>query len=152
MGPSAVSVELPLAPIDDLIRGQNPDLRVSSTAAEALAERIQQEGASVSAEAAERAEVEGRKTIMVKDYHIDLDPDPEDPALPVAPVDRIARLDVDDFRVSQDARIALTAYLQGWAEDVADAAGRLAEHADRKTVQAEDVEAYFAVCDGSATA
>jgi histone H3/H4 len=142
-----VSVELPMATVDDLIRRVNPDLRVSSGAAETLAERIQGRGAAVAADAAGRAREAGRKTIMAEDFAFRIDGVEEDDVeLPIAPVDRIARLDVDDFRVGQQARLVLTAYLERWGERVAEGAGKLARHADRKTVQAEDVEAYFDVC------
>jgi len=62
----------------------------------------------------------------------------------VAPVDRIARLDIDDrFRVAKDARVALADLLEVYATDAARGAVVLAEHAGRRTVQAEDVETYF---------
>ncbi|PSQ44428.1 hypothetical protein BRD17_04150 [Halobacteriales archaeon SW_7_68_16] len=61
----------------------------------------------------------------------------------MAPVDRIARLDIDDYRVSMDARVALASLLESFADDVAAAAADLARHADRRTIKAEDVEAYF---------
>jgi histone H3/H4 len=64
--------------------------------------------------------------------------------LPVAPVDRIARMDVDDrFRVSKDARVALADVLEAYASEAAAGAALLAEHAGRRTVQAEDVQMYF---------
>ena len=64
--------------------------------------------------------------------------------LPVAPVDRIARLDIDDrYRVSMDARIALAGELESYADTVAAAATILARHADRRTIKSEDVEAYY---------
>jgi histone H3/H4 len=42
-----------------------------------------------------------------------------------------------------DARVALAAVLEEYADDVAAAAATLARHADRRTIKAEDVEAYF---------
>ncbi|UWM56897.1 NFYB/HAP3 family transcription factor subunit [Salinirubellus salinus] len=64
--------------------------------------------------------------------------------LPIAPVDRIARLDIDDrYRVSMDARVALAAVLEAYADRVAAAAAVLARHAARRTVKAEDVETYY---------
>ncbi|MGM0592117.1 MAG: histone family protein, partial [Halobacteriota archaeon] len=61
-------------------------------------------------------------------------------------VGRIARLDVDDrFRVSMDARIALADILEDYADNVARGAVKLARHADRRTVQAEDIEMYFSL-------
>ncbi len=138
-----MSVELPFAPVDSVIRRNAGDLRVSAGAAEQLARRIQDHGAALAVEAAERATEDGRKTLMVEDF----DPPPGDRdhlELPVAPVDRIARLDIDDrYRVSMDARVALAAVLEEYADNVAAAAAALARHADRRTVKAEDVEAYF---------
>jgi histone H3/H4 len=62
----------------------------------------------------------------------------------VAPVDRIARLRIDDrYRVSMDARVALADVLEDYADNVARAAAVLARHADRRTIKAEDVETYF---------
>ena len=50
-----MSVELPFAPVDTVIRRQAGGLRVSAEAAEELARRIQEEGADLAAAAAEVA-------------------------------------------------------------------------------------------------
>jgi histone H3/H4 len=138
-----MSVELPFAPVDTIIRRNAGELRVSSGAAEELARRIQHRGARLAAEAAEGATADGRKTLMAADFTTAADLDKDDLELPIAPVDRIARLDIDDYRVSMDARVALAALLEAFADDVAAAAAHLARHADRRTVKAEDVSAYF---------
>ncbi|MFB6151494.1 MAG: histone [Haloarculaceae archaeon] len=138
-----MSVELPFAPVDTIIRRNAGDLRVSAEAAEELARRIQDRGATLAAAAAEEATADGRKTLMASDFGVTRDVDKEDLELPVAPVDRIARLDINDYRVSMDARVALATLLESFADDVAAAAADLARHADRRTVKAEDVEAYF---------
>jgi histone H3/H4 len=141
-----MSVELPFAPVDDIIRRRAGDLRVSAEAAEELARRIQAHGASVARDAAERATGDGRKTLMAEDFGVERVVDKNDLVLPVAPVDRIARLDIDDdYRVSMDARVALADILEEYAANVADAAATLARHADRRTVKAEDIETYFAL-------
>lgn len=141
-----MSVELPFAPVDAIIRRHAGDLRVSADAAAELATRIQAEGAALAVDAAERATADGRKTLMAEDFGTsaaDL-PNQDDLALPVAPVDRIARLDIDDsYRVAMDARVALAAALEAYARRAAEGAVLLAEHADRRTVQAEDFETYF---------
>ncbi|MFB6132317.1 MAG: histone [Halanaeroarchaeum sp.] len=138
-----MSVELPVAPVDTLIRRRAKDLRVSQDAAEELARRIQERGATLAADAAERARAEGRKTLMVEDFADDVTGD-EDIVLPVAPVDRIARLDIpEEFRVAADARVALAARLERWGESVAEGARVLAEHAGRRTIQEEDIETYL---------
>ena len=139
-----MSVELPFAPVDELIRRNADGLRVSADAAEELAYRIQREGAQLAAEAAERADSEGRKTLMVADFDVGSVPDTNELVLPIAPVDRVARLDIHDrYRVSMDARIALATLLEAYADDVAAAAARLARHADRRTIKGEDIEMYF---------
>lgn len=139
-----MSVELPFAPVDTILRRRAGDLRVSADGAAELAQRIQDHGATLAVDAAERAAGEGRKTLMAKDFGPESVPDPESLLLPVAPVDRIARLDIDDrFRVSKDARIALAAKLEAYATDTAEGARVLAEHAGRRTVQAEDIKTYF---------
>jgi len=141
-----MSVELPFAPVDTIIRREAGDLRVSADAAEELARRIQERGAALAREAADRATESGRKTLMVADFGFDgADaPDADSLTLPVAPVDRIARLDIpDEYRVSMDARVALAAHLESFAVDAAEGAATLARHAGRRTVQAEDVETYF---------
>ncbi|CQH47445.1 archaeal histone [Halobacterium hubeiense] len=139
-----MSVELPFAPVDTIIRRHAGDLRVSADAAEELARRIQRRGASLAQDAAERAAADGRKTLMAADFGVETVPDADDLTLPVAPVDRIARLDLDDrFRVSKDARVALADLLESYASDAAEGAAVLAEHAGRRTVQAEDVQTYF---------
>jgi histone H3/H4 len=139
-----MSVELPFAPVDAIIRRNADDLRVSADAAEELARRIQSHGAQLAVEAAERATEDGRKTLMPADFGVERVVDRDDLELPIAPIDRIARLDIDDrYRVSMDARIALADVLEDYADNVAAAAATLARHADRRTIQAEDIETYF---------
>jgi histone H3/H4 len=139
-----MSVELPFAPVDDVIRQNADGLRVSAGAAEELAHRVQAEGARRAAEAARRADRDERKTLMVEDFETDSVPDKDAPTLPIAPVDRVARLDIDDrYRVSMDARIALAADLESYANNVAGAAAMLARHAERRTIKAEDIEVYY---------
>jgi histone H3/H4 len=140
-----MSVELPFAPVDAVIRRNAGNLRVSADAAEALARRIQDLGASLAVEAAERATTDGRKTLMAEDFDITtVDRNAVD--LPIAPIDRIARLDIDDrYRVSMDARIALASRLEEYAEDIATAASMFARHAGRRTIKSEDVDIYFRV-------
>ncbi|MFP4174894.1 MAG: histone [Halobacteriales archaeon] len=141
-----MTVELPYSPVDSLIREADPDMRVSSGAAEELAARIQDRGASLAVDAAENAERDGRKTVRREDFEFETrDARKEDLILPVAPVDRIARLRLDGYRVSKDARLALAAHLEDWALGVAEAAAVLAEHAGRRTVQREDFVTYFEV-------
>ncbi|MHB9287012.1 histone-like protein [Halobacteriales archaeon Cl-PHB] len=139
-----MSVELPVAPVDTLIRRNAGNLRVSAEAAEELARHIQERGAELAAVAAERAEADGRKTLMASDFGTESPPDKDALELPIAPVDRIARLDIDDrYRVAMDARVALAADLEAYANDVAAASTALARHADRRTIKAEDVQAYY---------
>ncbi|MCU4802604.1 NFYB/HAP3 family transcription factor subunit [Halobacteria archaeon HArc-gm2] len=81
---------------------------------------------------------------MPQDFGVDGGRDKDDIELPIAPVDRIARIDIDDrYRVAMDARVALADILEAYADDVAAAAATLARHADRRTVKAEDVETYY---------
>ena len=118
-----MSVELPFAPVDTVIRRNAGTLRVSAEAAEELARRIQRRGARLAVDAAERATADGRKTLMASDFGVSSVPDKDTLELPIAPVDRIARLDIDDsYRVSMDARIALADQLESFADDVAAAA------------------------------
>ena len=139
-----MSVELPFAPVDTVIRRNAGSLRVSADAARELARRIQRRGAELAVEAAERATADGRKTIQAADFGAERVPNTETLTLPVAPVDRIARLDIDErYRVGMDARVALARELEAFADEAARGAARLARHADRRTVQAEDVETYF---------
>jgi len=141
-------VELPFSPVDSLIRTVAGDLRVSADAAEALARKIQSDGAEIAARAAQGTEADGRKTIMVEDFGDVEVPSREAVTLPIAPIDRIARLDVDDrFRVAEDARLALAGILEDRATDIAAGARELAEHAGRRTIQAEDVELYVELCE-----
>jgi histone H3/H4 len=137
----AMSVELPFAPVDTVIRRHAGSLRVSSEATEELARRIQRRGARLAGEAAERATADNRKTLRVTDFDGDGSANPD---LPVAPVDRIARLDIDEeYRVSMDARVALAGILERYAGRVAAAAAVLARHAGRRTITLADVETYF---------
>ncbi|MFC6975160.1 histone [Halomicroarcula sp. GCM10025709] len=139
-----MSVELPFAPVDAVIRRNADGLRVSAEAAEELARRIQTRGSSLAVDAATEATADGRKTLMPEDFGVDGIPDKDTLELPVAPVDRIARLDIDDdYRVSMDARVALADILEGFADDTATAAAALARHAGRRTIKGEDIETYF---------
>ncbi|MFC7214550.1 histone [Saliphagus sp. GCM10025334] len=141
-----MNVELPFAPVDTIIRRNAGDLRVSAGAAEELAREIQAHGARLAIDAAERATADGRKTLMAEDFEVETVVDKDDLELPVAPVDRIARIDIDDhYRVSMDARIALADILEDYADNVARAAATLAHHADRRTITADDIETYFAL-------
>jgi histone H3/H4 len=141
-----MSVELPFAPVDAIIRRNTDSLRVSADAAEELARRIQRHGAALAVEAAETATSDGRKTLMASDFGVHQVVARDSLELPVAPVDRIARLEIDDsYRVSMDARIALADILEDYADNVAAAAVKLARHADRRTVQANDIEMYFSL-------
>jgi histone H3/H4 len=141
-----MSVELPFAPVDAIIRRNAGSLRVSADAAEALASRVQRHGATLAVGAAETATADGRKTLMATDFGVETVVDRESLELPIAPVDRIARLEIDDsYRVSMDARIALADILEDYADNIAAAAVTLAHHADRRTVQADDIETYFSL-------
>lgn len=141
-----MSVELPFAPVDAIIRRNAGSLRVSADAAEALASRVQRHGATLAVGAAETATADGRKTLMATDFGVETVVGRESLELPIAPVDRIARLEIDDsYRVSMDARIALADILEDYADNVAAAAVTLAHHADRRTVQADDIETYFSL-------
>lgn len=137
-------VELPSAPVDAVIRRNAAGLRVSAEAVDELARRIQEHGAALAVAAAEEATADGRKTLMPADFGVEAARDKDELELPIAPVDRIARLDIDDrYRVAMDARVALADALEAYADDVAAAAATLARHADRRTIKAEDVETYF---------
>ena len=139
-----MSVELPFAPVDEVIRRNAGSLRVSAEASEELARRIQVYGAELAVVAAERATADGRKTLMAEDFGVESVTDKDDLELPIAPVDRIARLRIEDhYRVSMDARVALADILEDYADNVARAAAILARHADRRTIKGEDVETYF---------
>jgi len=58
--------------------------------------------------------------------------------IPIAPVTRMIR-NAGAERLSEDASQALTAVLEEYGEKVAAKSVRLAKHAGRKTVKAEDV-------------
>jgi histone H3/H4 len=138
-----MSVELPFTPVDTIIRRNAGTLRVGSDATEALTQRIQERGAALAVDAAERATADGRKTLMAADFGVEDVPDPDSLELPIAPVDRIARLDIDGrYRVAMDARVALASILEDEADTVAAAAELLARHAGRRTVKSEDIERY----------
>ncbi len=141
-----MSVELPFAPVDGIIRRNVDDLRVSAEAAEALAKEIQTHGARLAVDAAEHATADGRKTLMAADFGVTDPPKKSTLALPIAPVDRIARLRIDpSYRVGRGARLALAALLEDYADEIATAAAVLTEHAGRRTVKAADIETYLEV-------
>jgi histone H3/H4 len=140
----SMSVELPFAPVDAVVRRHAGSLRVSSEATEELARRIQDHGAALASEAADRATDEGRKTLQAADFEAETETETADPELPVAPVDRIARLDIHErYRVSMDARVTLARILEAYAGRIAAAAAVLARHAGRRTITLADVETYY---------
>ena len=59
--------------------------------------------------------------------------------IPIAPVGRIIK-ESGAERVSEDAKVALEAYLEEKAEEVSRESIKLAALAKRKTVKAEDIE------------
>ena len=59
--------------------------------------------------------------------------------LPIAPIKRILK-EAGAQRVSDDAAIELAKVLEEYGEEISEAANRLAKHAGRKTVKAEDIE------------
>jgi DNA-binding protein len=141
-----MNVELPFAPVDTIIRRNAGELRVSADASEELAKRIQEHGSELAIDAADRATADGRKTLMAEDFEVETVVAKDDLELPVAPVDRIARLEIDDrYRVSMDARIALADILEDYTDNVARAAAILAHHADRRTITDADIETYFSL-------
>ena len=141
-----MNVELPFAPVDTIIRRNAGDLRVSADASKELATRIQEHGSELAVDAAERASADGRKTLMAGDFGVEQVVEKDDLELPVAPVDRIARLEIDDrYRVSMDARIALADILEEYADNVSRAAAILAHHANRRTITDDDIETYFSL-------
>ncbi|GAB3667833.1 histone [Halopiger thermotolerans] len=141
-----MNVELPFAPVDTIIRRNAGDLRVSADASKELAKRIQEHGSELAIDAAEEATEDGRKTLMAEDFGVETVVDKDDLELPVAPVDRIARLEIDDrYRVSMDARVALADILEAYADNVAESAAILARHADRRTITDDDIETYFSL-------
>ncbi|MFC4436382.1 MULTISPECIES: histone [Natrialbaceae] len=141
-----MNVELPFAPVDTIIRRNAGELRVSADASEELAKRIQEHGSELAIDAAERATADGRKTLMAEDFEVGVVVEKDDLELPVAPVDRIARLEIDDrYRVAMDARIALADILEDYADNVARASAILARHADRRTITDDDIETYFSL-------
>ena len=58
--------------------------------------------------------------------------------LPVAPVKRILK-NTGALRVSDEAAVELANVLEEVGEDISIKAGKLAKHAGRKTIKAEDI-------------
>lgn len=59
--------------------------------------------------------------------------------LPIAPIKRLLR-NAGASRISDDAAVKLAEVLEEIGEDLARDATKLAKHAGRKTVKAEDIE------------
>jgi len=60
--------------------------------------------------------------------------------LPLAPIERIIRKSGGDVRVSEEATIALRDILEDRAIEISEKAAKLARHAGRKTIQADDIK------------
>jgi histone H3/H4 len=58
--------------------------------------------------------------------------------LPIAPIKRILQ-NAGAQRVSDDAAVALAKFLEECGEELASQANKLAKHAGRKTVKADDI-------------
>lgn len=63
-------------------------------------------------------------------------------SLPKAPIKRIIE-NAGAARVSDEATIALAKVLEAYAEEIAESSIKLAKHAGRKTIKAEDIELAF---------
>ncbi len=59
--------------------------------------------------------------------------------LPIAPIKRLLK-NAGASRISDDAAVKLAEVLEEYGEDVARNATKLAKHAGRKTVKAEDID------------
>lgn len=59
--------------------------------------------------------------------------------LPIAPIKRLLK-DAGASRISDDAAVKLAEVLEEIGEDLSRSATKLAKHAGRKTVKAEDIE------------
>ncbi|MBQ6219790.1 MAG: histone family protein [Methanosphaera sp.] len=59
--------------------------------------------------------------------------------LPIAPVKRLLK-NAGAARISDEAAVELAAVLEEYGEDIAADATKLAKHAGRKTVKAEDIK------------
>jgi histone H3/H4 len=59
--------------------------------------------------------------------------------LPLAPIDRLIRKSGAE-RVSEDASEAMAAIIADFVEDLSTQAYKLAKHAGRKTITAEDIQ------------
>lgn len=59
--------------------------------------------------------------------------------LPLAPIDRLIRKSGAD-RVSEDASVAMSEIISDFVEDLSTHAFKLAKHAGRKTITAEDIQ------------
>jgi len=60
--------------------------------------------------------------------------------IPLAAMEKIIKKAANDIRVSDKAKAALKDVLEEKAEEIAEKAWRLAEHAGRKTVKKEDIK------------
>ncbi|OYT42498.1 MAG: histone [Candidatus Altiarchaeales archaeon ex4484_43] len=60
--------------------------------------------------------------------------------IPLAPIERIIRRAGGGIRVSEDATRELRELLEEMAEQISERAAKLAKHAGRKTVNAEDIK------------
>jgi histone H3/H4 len=60
--------------------------------------------------------------------------------IPLAPVERIIRRAGGDVRVSEEATKEVRDILEEMAEQISQKAAKLARHAGRKTVNAEDIK------------
>ncbi|MBN2014608.1 MAG: histone family protein [Candidatus Altiarchaeota archaeon] len=60
--------------------------------------------------------------------------------IPLAPIERIMRRAGGDVRIGEEATKALRDYLEEIAEQVSEKASKFARHANRKTINGDDVK------------
>lgn len=121
-----------------------PDTRIAKHSVTALQTALEAYIRESAGYAWERAADADRKTIYNRDFDVEQPPPKDTLVLPVAPLKRVLHDELPDTaRVGENAVLALAGIVEEYGETIVTHAYLFADHADRNTLFAADINLYF---------